>query len=213
MLKNIRACLFDMDGTLIDSERIWQEAMKDALEKKGVFLSMDEIVRMEHGRAWNEIFEDIHSRWPGAYPTRLEMEAVTVPFYERAWLERDVSIPGSVELLRRLHGMGYEIAIASGSTRDRIEDTIARLDIGECVKCYVGGGDYARGKPEPDCFFEAARLLEVAPCDCIVFEDAEAGVAAAKAAGMRCVALDGGMGNCLDDADLVVRNLLDILEY
>ena len=197
-----------MDGTLIDSETIWQKAIRLALRKKGVLLSMEEVARLEYGRAWNEIFDEIHSRWPEAYATRLDMEAVTVPYYKGIAASRDISIPGSVEALRQLHALGYTIAIASGSTRERIKDTIATLKIEDCVSCYVGGEDYERGKPAPDCFLAAAALLGVPPSECVVFEDAEPGVKAAKAAGMACVALDNGHGANLASADFVARNLL-----
>jgi len=211
-LENKRACLFDMDGTLIDSESIWQEAIRDALAQRGVPLSIGQVAHLEYGRAWNEIFAEIHSRWPDAYATREAMEAVTVPYFKRTVRSRDIAIPGSVEALKALHAMGHSIAIASGSTRERIGDTIAQLGIADCVECYVGGGDYARGKPEPDCFLAAAELLCVRPADCVVFEDAETGILAAKAAGMYCVALDTGHEKNLDKADIVVKNLLDVLK-
>lgn len=202
-----------MDGTLIDSESIWQEAIRLALRKKGVILSIDEVVRLEYGRAWNEIFNEIHSRWPEAYATRLDMEAVTVPYYKRIAASRNISIPGSVEALRRLHGLGYAIAIASGSTRERIMDTIANLNIEDCVSCYVGGEDYERGKPAPDCFLAAAARLGVDAPECVVFEDAEAGVLAAKAAGMVCIALNLRLENRPTSADFCVKNLLDVLDF
>ena len=213
LLEGKSACLFDMDGTLIDSESIWQEAIQIALEQKGVHLSKDEVVRLEYGKAWNEIFDEIHSRWPDAYATRLDMEAFTVPYYRHITATRDISIPGSVEALRKFHELGYSIAIASGSTRERIGDTIATLGIEKCVSCYVGGGDYARGKPEPDCFLAAAALLGVNASECVVFEDAETGVLAAKKAGMACVALDNGQGKDLSLADCIVKNLLDMLDF
>ena len=74
-----------------------------ALRKKGILLSMEDVVRLEYGRAWNEIFNEIYSRWPEAYATRLDMEAFTVPYYKRIVASRNISIPGSVEALRRLH--------------------------------------------------------------------------------------------------------------
>ncbi|MBO4512492.1 MAG: HAD family phosphatase, partial [Victivallales bacterium] len=103
LLEGKRACLFDMDGTLIDSESIWQEAIRMALRKKGILLSMEEVACLEYGRAWNEIFDEIHSRWPEAYATRMDMEAFTVPYYKRIAASRNISIPGSVEALRQLH--------------------------------------------------------------------------------------------------------------
>ena len=184
-----------------------------ALRKKGILLSIEEVERLEYGRAWNEIFDEIHSRWPEAYSTRMDMEAFTVPYYKHIAASMDISIPGSVEALRQLHALGYAIAIASGSTRERIKDTIAKLKIEDCVFCYVGGEDYERGKPAPDCFLAVAALLGLSPSECVVFEDAEPGVQAAKAAGMACIALNSGQENRQISADFEVKNLLDVLDF
>ena len=185
----ITTCLFDMDGTLIDSETIWIEAIQAALAAKAIAISAEAVARLEYGRAWKEIFRDIHSRWPAAYTTIQEMEAFTVPYYEKVAATRDISIHGSVALLKRLANEGYVIGIVSGSTRERIAAVIDKLDIRSLVAGYVGGNDYPKGKPAPDGYLAGARLLGVRPSQCIVFEDAPAGIASAKNAGMICVAL------------------------
>ena len=91
-----------MDGTLIDSETIWIEAIQAALAAKGIALSTEEITRIEYGRAWKDIFHDIHTCWPEVYTTIQEMEAFTVPYYEKVTATRDISIQGSVSLLKPL---------------------------------------------------------------------------------------------------------------
>ena len=186
---DITTALFDLDGTLIDSETIWIEAIQAALAAKGIALSTEEITRIEYGRAWKDIFHDIHTCWPEVYTTIQEMEAFTVPYYEKVTATRDISIQGSVSLLKRLANEGYTIGIVSGSTRERIAAVIDKLGIRSLVAGYVGGDDYPNGKPAPDGYLAGARLLGAHPSQCIVFEDAPAGIASAKNAGMICVAL------------------------
>ena len=185
---DITTCLFDLDGTLIDSETIWIEAIQAALAAKGIQVTIEDVTRIEYGRAWKEIYRDIHSRWPDAYPTIQEMEAFTVAYYERVTATRDISIPGSVTLLKRLATEGYAVGIVTGSTRERIAAVIKKLELAPYVKGYVGGEDYPNGKPAPDGYLAGARLLGARPEQCVAFEDAPAGIASAKAAGMLCVA-------------------------
>ena len=185
----ITTCLFDLDGTLIDSETIWIEAIQAALAARGIDITIEEVTDIEYGRAWKEIFHDIHSRWPDAYPTIQEMEAFTVAYYEKVTATRDISIHGSIALLKRLAKEGYSIGIVTGSTRERIAAVIKKLELTPYVKGYVGGEDYPNGKPAPDGYLAGASLLGARPSECVAFEDAPAGIASAKAAGMLCVAL------------------------
>ena len=204
-----KACLFDMDGVLVDTEPIWAEAIHFALAQRGVVLPLSEVSQLEKGRAWPEIFQDIARKWPDAYPTRLDMESVTVPFYRRTVASRDVSIPGSVQLLRRLAKDGHPIAIVSGSARQRILEVMDMLDIGSLVKVVVSHEDCPHGKPAPDSYLLAAEKLHCPPRQCVVFEDSTAGVQSAKAANMTCVALcrPQSLPQDLSQADLIVESL------
>jgi len=102
--------------------------------------------------------------------------------------ESDVQIAGSVKLLVRL-AAEHPVAIVSGSPREDIADSIALMGIGPFVHFFLGAEDYHPGKPDPACFLLAAQRMQVDPSACLVFEDSAAGVRAAKAAGMSCVAL------------------------
>ncbi|MBQ6471422.1 MAG: HAD family phosphatase [Victivallales bacterium] len=207
-----KACLFDMDGVLVDTEPIWAEAIQFALARRGVNLSFQEVSQLENGRAWPEIFQDIARQWPNAYATRQEMEAITVPFYQCAVASRDVSIPASVELLRRLAEDGYPVVIVSGSARHRIQEVMGMLGISTLVKAIVSHEDCPHGKPAPDSYLLAAEKLHCPPSRCVVFEDSTAGVQAAKAAGMTCVALcrPQSLPQDLSQADLIVESLANV---
>jgi HAD superfamily hydrolase (TIGR01509 family) len=136
------------------------------------------------------------------------MEAVTVPLFEDLSRRRDIRILPSIELLGRL-AVRLPVAIVSGSTRARVLQTLADQDLASAVRCVVACEDVPAGKPDPAGFLRAARELSVPPAGCLVFEDSAAGVAAAKTAGMRCVALarEDAVGQDLSAADLVLPTL------
>jgi sugar-phosphatase len=207
-MPTLQAILFDMDGTLVDSEVIWLDAIAAALRQRGAEISDAEAVALVYGHAWPDIYREIASRYPDAYASRQAMEAVTVPLYTQCSQQRDIRIHASIDLLRAL-AQRYPVAIVSGSTRSRIEATIADLQIGDCIRAFVGCEDVAIGKPDPAAFRLGAQRLGVPASACLVFEDSAAGVQAAKAAGMRCVALcrDAARGQDLTAADLVLTSL------
>jgi HAD superfamily hydrolase (TIGR01549 family) len=187
------AFLFDLDGTLIDTETIWIDAIELALHQRGAMLSHAEATELVLGRSWPDIFANIRRRFPAAYASREEMETITVP---------------SITLLRRLAGQAPTV-IVSGSTRNRIAESLELMDAVGLVPFYIGAEDYERGKPAPDCFLLAAERLGLLPERCLVFEDSAAGVAAAKSAGMACVALHRQATEPPLGADLVLRDLDD----
>lgn len=207
----IRACFFDLDGTLQDSEILWVEATRRYLEDRGACVSPAAAQEMVYGRGWSEVFAEMTRHLPslaaqGFHKIAGELRA----YYQRLCAATPIILPGSVALLRRL-AAGLPVAIVSGSTRHDIQEAIDQMGIAECLAFFVGAEDYRHGKPAPDCFLLAAERLGVAPAECVVFEDSAAGVAAAKSAGMRCVALarPGRPPQQVADADLVLPDLAD----
>jgi HAD superfamily hydrolase (TIGR01509 family) len=106
--------------------------------------------------------------------------------------ERVVPMRGVPEVPRALAARGLRLAVASSSGPAVIETTLTALGVRPLFEAIVSGVEVARGKPAPDVFVEAARRLGVAPEACLVVEDSERGVRAARAAGMRCVAVPCG---------------------
>ena len=98
-------------------------------------------------------------------------------------------MPGALELVRHLHALAIPQAIGSSAPRDNIPYVLRALGIAELFDATVSRWDVQHGKPAPDIFLAAAKRLDMPPGRCIVLEDAPAGIAAAGAAGMRCIAL------------------------
>ena len=206
-LQTIEACLFDLDGTLVDSETVWVEAQLSFLMRRGIDASREEISRRVHGRAWIDIFGEYDRLWFHGSVTKQEMEADTTAFFEAWCSTHDIVIHSSLSLLRRLAEGGYRIGIVSGSTQGRVRDFVKSEGLERIVSCVIAEGDYPRGKPAPDSYLAAAQALSVAPEKCLAFEDSQAGVDSAKGAGMACVGLQHEGRPLLTGADLVLSDL------
>jgi beta-phosphoglucomutase len=118
-------------------------------------------------------------------------------------------LPGAAEWVRRLHSQGWRQAIASSAPRLNVEVMVRVLGLAGEMDALVAAEDVERGKPEPDVFLAAAVKLAVAPRRCVVIEDAEAGIEAARRAGMSCI---GVGGEALGAADVHVRSLADLAD-
>lgn len=182
------AVLLDMDGTLVDSESVYTEAIARYMASQGVELDAHER-EFVIGHAWQDIYAELRvaERVGVDLPT---MQTGTIamrgPMREEGL---DLTIlDGARELVATLAALEIPTAVVSGSCRAELGEAIEMLGIEPCLRLWMGAEDYPRGKPQPDGYLLAARRLEVEPASCLVFEDSEAGIGAALAAGMRVVA-------------------------
>jgi len=187
--KALKACLFDLDGTILDSEPVYFESDRAFLARFGIDYD-DDFNRHMVGRGVGEMFRVIEDRWPDS-PINAVPWAERVLLKDRHYLDyargRTRAFPAVVRLLDALAVRGVPVAVASGSSPDVIDETLRHAGLRERFPVVVSASEVPRGKPEPDVFLEAARRVGVAPEDCLVFEDSRYGVLAAKAAGMACV--------------------------
>lgn len=182
------AVLFDMDGTLVDSEAVYQEAIARYMTSRGVELDQRER-NFVIGRAWQEIYAELRvaERVGVDLPTMQEGTIAMRVGMRDEGLDLTV-LEGARELVATLVELDVPVAVVSGSCRAELAEAIELLGIGSHLRMYLGAEDYPRGKPAPDGFLKAALALEVAPTRCLVFEDSEAGIESGVAAGMRVVA-------------------------
>ena len=209
-MPDIRAFFFDLDGTLMDTERLYVKAVSQALVDRGCPLSESEAIDLVYGRAWSSVYEDSSARFPEAYPSIEAMEEVVYRHFLQMRDQIDICITDSIDLLCRLSET-YPVAIVSGSPRRDIEEGIAIMGIADRLAFFLGVEDYAAGKPDPACFRTAAEQLGVPPAQCLVFEDSSVGIAAAKQAGMFAVALrrPGAPPQDVSRADAIHATLAD----
>jgi beta-phosphoglucomutase len=204
----ISAILFDLDGLLADTEslhcRAWQATLGGHDIAVSVEFYFDWWVRQGRG-----IKDFVRAKELGLDPVLLRAEKAV--HYARMVEACCTPMPGALELLDRLDGH-KKLAVASGSSAEAVRAVVGKLSIASRFASIVTGSDVQRGKPSPDVFLLAAQRLGVVPRQCVVLEDAEKGVLAAKAAGMKCIAVPSRYtaDNDFSQADLVVPSLDEI---
>jgi HAD superfamily hydrolase (TIGR01509 family) len=201
------AVLFDLDGTLVDSERENVESVVLAARRYGVELTEEERLFIV-GHSWNEIHATItrnHDLHVGMH----EMIAAAV-HEKQALVERNGFrvLPGAVALVSRL-AERCKLAVVTGASRGEAEDALAGIGVRHFFAAVVAAEDYVRGKPAPDPYVQGLSLLGARPSRSLAIEDATPGILAARAAGLRVIAVSAGnfVGYDLSPADVVVDTL------
>jgi beta-phosphoglucomutase len=205
-----RAVIWDVDGVILDSGEQHRQAWA-ALAREHGFPYSDAAFWATFGLR----NADIIPRLFGMHePARIAALGERKEELYRALLSASATpLPGAVELLGALHAAGYRQALGSSAPPKNLELIVALLGIGPYLDSVVSGEQVARGKPAPDIFLAAARALAVTPGRCLVIEDAPAGVQAAHAAGMRCLAvLRAGQPPApgIEAADYVAASLTEV---
>ncbi|GAA3122324.1 HAD family hydrolase [Streptosporangium carneum] len=201
----MNAALFDLDGTLINTERRSQAMWAMLLDRHGV--SHDEgVLRGFIGRRGRDVLAERAHLFPGKRIDDLIGEVLS--FQDHPDLPGVMPVPGAADLVRRIAEYGSPVAVVTSASRGTAEKRLAEVGVSDLVRTIVSAQDVAVGKPDPEGFLLAARLLAVDPARCVAFEDSIAGIAAAKAAGMTCVGIaTTHAGTELAEADLVVTDL------
>ena len=208
----LAAILFDLDGTLADTERQNAEAVARVLARAGRPLS-DEERAFVIGHGWNEIYHHLVGNGGIRFGYEELMHAAGEERVRLVGEEGLDVLPGAVETVRRLTGR-FRSAVVSGSSRAEVEAVLRALQVHDCFPWFLGAEDTARGKPFPDGYLLAASRLEVEPGACLVLEDSTAGIRAARAAGMKVIGVRAGnfAGQPQDEADRIVDTLHDVTD-
>jgi HAD superfamily hydrolase (TIGR01509 family) len=207
-MTRLASVIFDFDGVILDSETPEYESHKQVFEMFGAALSLDDYLRhvglyhVDHETQW---FMRLCAQSP-APPDRETFDA------ERTRIFRELvpaePMRGIVELLEALTAAGVPMAIASTSTSRWVVPASERLGVRSRFVTVVTGDDVERRKPAPDVYLEAARRLGVDPARSIAVEDSAPGIASARAAGMKTVAIPHWLTQRQDlgTADLLVAH-------
>ncbi|MEU1876688.1 HAD family phosphatase [Streptosporangium sp. NPDC020072] len=202
------AALFDLDGTLINSERRSQAMWAMLFDRHGVGHDRD-VLRGFIGRRGRDVLAERTDLFPGVAIDDLLAEVRS--FHDHPGLPEVTQVPGAADLMRRAAEYGARIAVVTSAHPDWADKRLAEAGVSDLVLTVVSSRDVTVGKPDPEGFLLAAERLAVEPARCVVFEDSIAGIAAAKAAGMTCVGIaTTHEGSELAEADLVVTDLTTV---
>jgi HAD superfamily hydrolase (TIGR01509 family) len=203
--RGVAAVIWDLDGVLVDSEPLLLEAERIAFAEHGVALT-PELKRPFVGLGGAEVL----SAMAEAFGLDVDLDELAARKVA-AYLELAPALVGfaaTTELVRRLDAAGVPMAVASGSSRAAIDAALVAVGLDTLIRVRVSVDEVAAGKPAPDVFLAAAERLGVDPRACVVVEDAVPGLLAAKAAGMRCLAIPSvtdPLDQRFEQADLLVR--------
>ena len=217
MLRDVKAVIFDLDGSLIDSMWVWTRIDEEYLDMKG-FGNVDrEALRVQiEGMTFHEtaVFFKEHFSMPD------DIEKIKADWSKMAWdkYEKEVLLkPGALEFLNGCKKLQIRLGIATSNSRELSECVLKANLVKNMFDTIVTGSEVSKGKPDPDIYLKAARQLNVDPKDCLVFEDTLAGVMAGKNAGMKvCSVADKHSENTLSErqkvADYSVEDFYDFFE-
>lgn len=204
----LEAVIWDLDGVIADTAAYHYRAWRDVFKKRGVDYSLAEFMPY-FGRRHDAIIKSVLGDLP-----RAEFDAINEEKqrnYRRLVAQDIRALPGAVALIKSLYENSIKQAIASSAVPQNIEIITRGLGISHCFQAIVHGMEVEEGKPSPQTFLLAAKKLKTRPADCAVIEDAIAGVAAAKNAGMKCVAVTSSHAKeSLKGADIIVATLKEV---
>jgi HAD superfamily hydrolase (TIGR01509 family) len=189
MPSEVLGVVFDMDGTLLDNMPFHQEAFDTFALKHGLPALTLETRKWMDGKRNRDIFPHLFHRPEMTLTEVDELSDQKESLYRELSKGRLTMLPGLKRLLDLLHARGIPAALATSAPQANVLHTLAELDLTTRLPLVARGDDVPRGKPFPDVFLEAARLMGVDPAACLAFEDAPAGIIAARAAGMTCIAV------------------------
>ena len=203
----IKAAIFDMDGTIADSEKIVWRVTRAFFKERGITLTSEEEKTM-YGLTWKDFVKEILVSRGFGY--KQSIKNTLKERYVRN-LKKDVQpLPGIHNFLEIIRA-NFKTALATNSRLREVDIIFDKLDFGKYFDFKVAKNHVKSGKPSPEIYFKAASLLKVQPRECVVFEDSIVGIQAAKSAGMKCVALiNTYAAEDLKHADMLIKNYADI---
>ena len=208
----LKGLLFDMDGVLVNNLEVHRAAFAEFFRRYGVERSFDELNRV-FGKGNDDIMGELMPK------EVVERVGIRELGYEKEAIYREIYAPiitpqpGLLEFLAEAVEAGLRSAVGSSGYRVNVDFVLEKCRIGSYFEAIVAGDEVTRCKPDPEIYLTAAAKLGLKPAECVVFEDAEAGIEAAKRAGIKVVALATTFSREFlggTEADVIVDDFRDV---
>lgn len=196
MLQDIRAVIFDLDGSLVDSMWMWRDIDIEYLGRFGIALPEDLQSKIE-----GMSFSETANYFKEHFPIPDSIEQMKEDWNRMAWDKYMKEVPlkeGIPEFLAECRKRGILLGIATSNSRELVENIAAVHGLHDHFHCIMTGCEVAHGKPSPDIYLAVAERLSVDPSHCLVFEDIIPGILAGKRAGMRVCAVEDDYSKASD---------------
>jgi len=208
-MHNIKAVIFDLDGVLVDTAKYHYLAWRKLAEELNIEFSLQDNERLKGVSRMQslEIILEI-GNLKLDYDTKIELAKKKNTWYVEyiAKLSPQDILPGVIGFLESIKTYGIKVALGSASKNSML--ILDKLNLTNYFDSIIDGTKVSKAKPDPEVFLKGAEALKALPSECIVFEDAEAGVEAAINAGMYCIGI--GSKNILKKANLVLSGFSDM---
>jgi beta-phosphoglucomutase len=205
-MSNIKACIFDLDGVIVDTAVYHYKAWRRLANELGFDISEEDNEKLKGVSRVRSL--ELILQWGGVTKTAAEQEILATKKNE--WYVEMIShmtpseiLPGAKEFLESCRAAGLKTALGSASKNS--EMILDKINLAGLFDVVIDGNKVNKAKPDPEVFLKGAETLNVAPADCVVFEDAIAGIEAAVNGGMKAVGI--GSPKVLTEADMVVSGL------
>jgi beta-phosphoglucomutase family hydrolase len=198
----IKAVIFDLDGVLVDSIPYHTRTHQAIGKEFGLNLSKNELMGF-NGNTNRFIYEALI----GKYNLQADPRALDDHYQDllvKSLPKKMAAMRGVALLIGNLQKKGISLGLASSSRRNFVEEILRKVSLDRMFRVIITGEDIMNGKPAPDIFLKCAKSLEVEPGSCVVIEDAEHGITAARKAGMKCIGYQSSELMDLSAADLLV---------
>ncbi|MCL5770648.1 MAG: HAD family phosphatase [Actinobacteria bacterium] len=204
----IKAVIFDMDGTIADSEKIAQKVTREFFKKRGIVLTREE-EKIMFGLNWKDLVKEILNSRGHEY--KQSIKNTLKERYVRTMRKEVKALPGVYELLEEI-SKNLKIGLATNSRHREVDIIFDKLGFHEYFHLKLARDHVKKGKPDPEIYLKAAEIFKVKPSECVVFEDSIIGLKAAKLAGMKTVAIVNTYTReeLEPEADLIIECYKDI---
>jgi len=210
-ISNMKAAIFDMDGTMVDNSAYHKRAFKEFLKRHGISLTDEELKKKISGRKNDDIF-------PALFNQQLSKEEIAKYAHEKEAIYRELyasdikEVEGLKTIVDSLKKDGLKLAIATTAPKENRDFALESLGLTNAFQVIVGDEHVTRGKPHPEVYLKTAEKLGIDPGKCLAFEDTPSGVESAKRAGMTVIGLmTSHTTQELYKADIVVNNFSELL--
>jgi len=214
MNKSVKGVIFDLDGTLLDTEKYQWRGWLVAMEEMGVRLVPEDYL-LYAGRSGKMIDEELIRRF-GLSVSIGSILARKKELLMRWFGEEELIVyPFAEEAICHCRDNGYGIALCSGGDIEEVALKLERSGLGKYFEVVVSGSDVERNKPFPDIYMRTLSLMGMTPDNCLAVEDTQYGLQAAKDAGLRCFAVPHELsrGQDFSRADRVLDSLEGLIDY
>ncbi len=211
----IKAVIFDMDGVIVDSEPLNDQHKALFLKELGIETAGQDVWQQFHGMNSRDAWSKLKTDYGISHDLEYLIERGQASYIDFLNALSEIPIvPGVGRLIKELKKSGHRLAVGSSASPGRVDLVLKKLDLMKYFEVVVHGNEVKHGKPDPELFLLAASKLKMKPAECLVIEDAEAGVKAANAANMKCIGFSGLPHNHedLSAADLIVTSFNELAD-